>query len=80
MLERNYSFFHHYVLSCHCVMFQKQYFELTKMRGVQAAVRGGTAPRSDGTASKTGLCRQNGRYGNLNYKYKTNDFKFSSLG
>ena len=27
MFERNYSFFHHYLLSCRCMMLQKQYFE-----------------------------------------------------
>ena len=43
MFERNYSFFHHCLLSCRCVMFQKQYFEQPKM-GAQEAVRGGTAP------------------------------------
>ena len=27
MFERNYFFFHHFLLSCRCVMFQKQYFK-----------------------------------------------------
>ena len=31
MFERNYSFFHHCMLSCRYVMFQKQYFELYEM-------------------------------------------------
>ena len=45
MFERNYEyfFFRHCLLSCRYVMFQKQYFEKTKM-GAQAVVRGGTAP------------------------------------
>ena len=50
MFERNYSFFHYSLLPCRCMMFQKQYFQHTKMGGAQASVRGGArAPRSDGT-------------------------------
>ena len=45
MFERNYSFFHHCLWSCLCVMFLKEYFELTTMGGgAKVAVRGGTAP------------------------------------
>ena len=33
MFERNYFFFHHCLLFCRCVMFQKQYFEQAKMGG-----------------------------------------------
>ena len=52
MLERNGLFFHHCGLSCHGVMFQKQYSNKPKS-WAQAAVREGTPPllpRSDGTA------------------------------
>ena len=57
MFERNYSFFHHCLLSCRCVIFQKQYFEKPK-GGAQAAVRGAPPPgppRSDGTVDMATL-------------------------
>ena len=45
MFERKYSFFHHCLLSCRYVMFQKQYFKLTKVGGgAQAVIRGSAAP------------------------------------
>ena len=33
MFEPNYSFFHHWLLFCRCVMLQKQYLEQTKVGG-----------------------------------------------
>ena len=53
MFERNYSFFHYCLfLPCRYVMFQKQYFELTKMGGhlqLLGGERPPWPPRSDGT-------------------------------
>ena len=36
MVKTNYSFFHHCLLYCRCVMFQKQYFEETKTGGTSS--------------------------------------------
>ena len=44
MFERNYSFFHHCLSSCRCVMFQKQYFEYTKMGGHKQPLGGARPP------------------------------------
>ena len=53
MLKGNYFFFHHYLLSCRCVMLQKQYFSQSKWGHKRPL--GGYGPllppptRSDGT-------------------------------
>ena len=43
MFERYYSFFHHCLLYCRYVVFQKRFLSKPKW-GAQAVVRGGTAP------------------------------------
>ena len=44
MFERNYFVVHDCLLSCRCVIFQKQYFEQTKMGGHKQTLGAGMAP------------------------------------
>ena len=50
MFEPNYSFFHHWLLFCRCVMFQKQYLEQTKMGGTISRL-GGHGPSGPSVAT-----------------------------
>ena len=62
MFERNYSFFLHWLLSCRCVIFQKEYFESAKIGGHKQPLGGHAPPlppRSDGTASASQVFSQN---------------------